>query len=273
VSWSSSYFDEDELKPVADKLPSGTRLVVWHDGSINIPKNLDGIFVRDFSSSIETSCEFQDRTMLKVYSDEVEKVKYTFCSTVECVWALSRILSTETVHFSPASSKRKVEEAADLELVVAIKDERDFLDLLKRDSSRMETFSAGRRKDPTTCLRFSASSQFMSVQSCYKPGDRSCDDTCPRGWAYRADLRACVQGGPCSLLSSVACFDDHLFQRCKADCENAFHKEIRKHLTSRNTVTISLVTLFLLGCVLGLLFAKLYWVDPLLDENERLKHH
>src|SRR5687767_14480639 len=79
-------------------MPRGTRLVFWHDGSIRLNDKTDGLFVRVFENPIEPSCEFRNRTLKSLTVDELARVRFTYCTTMECLWTLAHMSSKETMH-------------------------------------------------------------------------------------------------------------------------------------------------------------------------------
>jgi hypothetical protein len=95
--------------------------------------------------------------------------------------------------------------------------------------------------------------------------------SCPPGQRFRADLKLCLLfQDSCSVLTAKTCLQQQK-EECALDCTARFEKEMRADAVHKQTVNTSLVTLFFLGCVLGLLFAKMYWVDPLLDLTDKLQ--
>lgn len=267
-------------------LPQQTKLVVWHDGTQSSRlDSIDGVFVRSFENNILTSCEFINRMKKAISPEERAAVKFTYCSTMDCVWMLAQLaLRPDVIHVVTADLRKRIEksDATLTKTLGHIKlDNGDLADLVASElkhSANAAVFSRMSTIDDV-CHRFPfTEAKPIMLGKCTKPGDRTCDSQCPgvENWFYRADLRSCVSGSACSMLTSAACLDDRLKALCKSDCEQLFFKEMRIESTRDTTVAICLITLFLLGFVLGLLFAKLYWVDPLLDENERLKgpeHH
>ena len=120
----------------------------------------------------------------------------------------------------------------------------------------------------------SSSSSFTPNQKqCVLPSDRSCDSQCGQdGHQFRSDLGGCIEnvGTSCSFPSFYACsFDQTYFSQCEADCNVVFGRELKFEAVKKSTVSISAVTLFGLGLTLGLLFARISWVNPLLEKYEK----
>jgi len=105
-----------------------------------------------------------------------------------------------------------------------------------------------------------------------RPGDRGCDDICPLGYsAYRSDLGGCVSGSACSLVTLTSCMDSTLSSACSTECLTvAFGRSVLVERVVRSTLMLSNITLFLLGGLAGLIFAKVIWLSPLLDKYDAL---
>lgn len=286
-------FNSEKHQEVKENfLPDDVKIVIWSEGPFET--KVEGAFVRVFPN-IETSCEFRNQTIKNLYSDEFDKPIFTKCQTLECVWTLNELLigienvfhfvdakSPSDVRMFPYSSNRKIYHTdADIATIArnAVKKmTEDPNTLLIRNKSLKiaDKLTLSNMERAFPCKRFPSSAAFpRNPQNCKNPGDRSCDKNCLGNWYFRGDLQQCVSGSPCSSLTAYACVDNELFSKCKQDCLELFEIDIRKEKTRDQTVAIALLTLFGLGFVLGLLFAKLYWVDPLLTVNEYLKnqHH
>jgi len=260
-------------------LPERTRLVVWHDGGTNIDP-IDGVYARSFEGDLFTSCEAINQTATnKVSKLELANVKLTYCSTLECLWVFSQLLQhVKGVQHVVSSSLAKQlyggDRSGDEWTKGTIEDNGSFARLVEQEARRalsLTTDVSGQTEIP--CRQFPyVQTKPMGITECSHPSDRQCDAKCPLNHSfYRSDIRMCVTGSVCSMLTTKACLDSEIYSSCKRDCATLFFREVRIEGTRDTTVAICLVTLNLLGFVLGLLFAKLYWVDPLLDENERLK--
>lgn len=250
-------------------------LVLWHDGSLPPIKQNSKVRLRRMGDTMEPTCQYANITISGAPIEEVSRVHATYCSTPECLWSMYLMFSNARVKFLVSE-----------DLFLSISTNKDFgqiANIAAVDAVRLDDFidqrvlqgiqSVALVKPLVTCKRYPLASAYPAkILDCKKPGDRSCDRECgtPK-YFYRSDLLACISVSPCNLLTTAACLDTGIHTRCERDCQDIFALSIRTESTRNSTVTISLVTLFLLGLVLGLLFAKLYWVDPLLDTNERLQ--
>ena len=270
-------YAENGLIPNSQKkaIPRGTRLVLWQDGSVNL-ENKEDLFVRIFEAPIEPSCEFRNQTLNEqITTEELERVHFTYCTSLECVWTLAHMAPKKTTHLVTAELKLKLDRYPQFKIIEThLVNDGEVDQLVSDELARSNLQLLDLPAEGVQCKRYPLANAYpvSPMSSCKTPGDRSCDSQCSSsGWFYRSDLASCVNSSPCTLVSASACSDETLYSRCRQECNELFLAPIRKEATRNKTVAISLLTLFLLGFILGLLFAKLFWVDPLLTENERLK--
>lgn len=258
-------------------MPRGVDVVVWSEVEVVWG---EGVEVRTLER-VETSCEWRRRLKETASEEELRSLKLVVCETVECVAVFARFLPQGAVLAANADVMREVgkeQKLAERRLVqVRYWGNRDALDeilqFVKSVRTVYATFDLACDFGVPESLFIPVVATEVTTITCRYSGDRSCDTMlCLPNTFYRSDLHGCVSGGgPCALINPTACLDNDLFNHCKADCVRLFDIQLRKERVRDTTVAICLLTLFLLGTVLGLLFAKLYWVDPLLVENEILK--
>jgi hypothetical protein len=231
---------------------------------------------------IDPSCESTQKVARKLNDMQSNNGIIWYCQVeLECIRLIENLNPRDQIHLlidaqlAKEYVKKFGEFTTKVETVRSKEDGVRFIEQIMKNNQETKGDGMPPVRFSVECgKRFAASVvPPLKISSCSYPSDRTCDENCPLDHPfYRADLRSCVDSSICWSLTLQACLDEALFRTCKADCQSLFELDMRKESTRIRTIFISLITLFLLGAVLGLLFAKLYWVDPLLDANEKLQH-
>lgn len=230
------------------------QFAVWQEQSQSSPSGEEpGGFVRDLAG-VDTSCEFRSQLAASLYKNELGLLRYVSCATLECVWAMDVLLVDHSdVPF--VVPPQVLQSSKQLFIVRA----------MHSQASSLAPFS-GAQRESFPQANCQAAFPLAPVFAAF------CDEAAITTHVLRPDLKRCLPVPmQCELLTAKACTLPRFGAHCRADCEHKFAKELHADLVLHQTMVLCLVTLFMLGLVLGLLFAKLYWVDPLLDENDKLK--
>ena len=264
--FSSLSLSSPNVKPSLGSLSTLTTAVVWHESESIQPLGPD-VFTRHLAE-LDTSCTFRNRTLESLLIGELGMLGLVVCDSIECLWALDLLLPKD-IPFAFTAPKPATSVLPSMEGRRVHWTPTGFKSLISPLRPMGPGVEVNTRCGGGGGLGFLQSGSIVP----FVP-ETVCPSCCPLGFVPRMDLKVCIKKElRCSLLTTEACGDDGSRQSswCELDCQAMFGKELRAQVVWGQTLTTALVTLFLLGLVLGLLFAKLYWVDPLLDIKETLQ--
>jgi len=198
------------------------------------------------------------------------------CGTASCVAAFASRADVVLVVESAAAAEFASVNATVRLSGAAVKGKVDWARELKRAADRSSRPAFARE----LCAPSGAFARFARVAASpecadVRPGDARCDAAlCPEGFAaYRSDLGGCVTDGACSLPTFSSCLDADYSHTCALECAAAsFGKHVAVERLVRATMAVANGTLFFLGGLLALIFARVNWVNPLLAKYEGVGH-
>lgn len=267
-------------------LPVGIEYVVWHDMHVAPQKQQPHAFFRHLEE-LDTSCEYRKRLNDTLYQNETPMLRYVACSTMECLWTVNLLLLIrnrgQPVHRNiELIIHNDLRTEATMRRIFVSNTQWKPLSTAWSEMFKSENYVAAALQ-PRLFERSSIADPTNDPLSCklvypYPEYFPSTEQVCTTQYVHREDMKLCFKKEhQCSMLTAKACapivasLQQGGTLQCGLDCWVRFQKEVHSNEVMHHTMVLCLITLFLLGCVLGLLFAKLYWVDPLLDTNERLQ--